>query len=156
MKPTIQVSSSRDHVLAVSGGVLLTLMINYNSLLAAQTTPVFASWAAHGIGAATALALASLSSRASRAWRMTRSGAPRWFYLGGIPGAFTVVLAAITVNGSLSLSGTVAFALLGQIIFGLAVDRYGLFLLQKRELVAFDLVAAACVLVGSLLIVWGN
>ena len=36
--------------LAISGGLLLAFMIRYNSLPGHHSTPVFASWVAHGIG----------------------------------------------------------------------------------------------------------
>jgi transporter family-2 protein len=152
---------STDWLLGIAGGVLLALMIHYNSLLAKYTTPTFASWVAHGLGAVVALLLVMLA--ASRLFRRTRASegqervkAPLWFYLGGIPGAFTVILAAITVNGSLSLSGTIALMLVGQIVFGLVSDHFGLFRTPKRRLVAMDAVVALCVLTGSALIIFGG
>lgn len=151
----------KDGGLAVAAGVLLALMIEFNSLLARHTTPVFASWIAHGIGAVVAfllvvLPIAALAAPPPAADQAPRPQAPAWFYLGGIPGAFTVVLAAITVNGPLSLSGTIALILVGQIVFGLLSDHFGLFRMPRRPVVAGDALVVCCVLAGSLMIVFGG
>ncbi|MFC5801288.1 DMT family transporter [Streptomyces formicae] len=154
---------STDWILGIAGGVLLSLMTHFNSLLAGYTTPTFASWVAHGLGAVVALLLVWVAG--SRLFRRgaidekkpgERAQVPRWVYLGGIPGAFTVILAAITVNGSLSLSGTIALMLVGQIVFGLASDRFGLFRTPKRRIVPMDGGVALCVVTGSALIIFGG
>ncbi|MEU1372110.1 DMT family transporter [Streptomyces triculaminicus] len=154
---------STDWVLGIAAGALLALMIHYNSLLAGHTTPTFASWTAHGLGAVVALLLVLLTgarlSRRRRADGEEKSApvkVPRWVYLGGIPGAFTVILAAVTVNGSLSLSGTIAMMLVGQIVFGLVSDHFGLFNSPKRRIVPMDGLVALCVLAGSALIIFGG
>jgi bacterial/archaeal transporter family-2 protein len=154
------IGRSTDWILAISGGVLLALMINYNSLLAKHTTPLFASWVAHGLGAVAAFVLVVLRSKLShangRATKDQRAKTPRWFYLGGIPGAFTVVLAAITVNGGLALSGTIALMLAGLVLFGIVSDHLGLFSTPKRRIVPADFLAALLVLAGSVLIIYGG
>ena len=151
---------SKDWLLAIAGGSLLALMINYNSLLAKHTTPMFASWVAHGLGAIAALVLVVLYSRvfhpAGKQTEPRREKIPLWFYLGGIPGTFTVILAAVTVNSGLSLSGTIALMLLGQVLFGIVSDHFGLFRTPKRRIVAADFLVALCVLSGSALIIFGR
>ncbi|QRK04329.1 DMT family transporter [Archangium violaceum] len=151
---------STDWLLAMAGGALLALMINYNSLLAKHTTPVFASWVAHGLGAVAAFALVVLYSRLFRSpgkeMEPQRAKVPLWFYLGGIPGTLTVILAAVTVNSGLSLSGTIALMLLGQVLFGLVSDYFGLFRTPKRRIVATDFLVALCILSGSALIIFGR
>jgi transporter family-2 protein len=148
---------STDWILAIAGGVLLALMIHYNSLLARHTTPVFASWVAHGLGAVAALVLVMLPARAARPPAPPAAGVrpPLWFYAGGIPGTFTVILAAITVNSSLTLSGAIAFMLVGQVMFGIASDQLGLFRTPRRRIVVTDLLGALAVLAGSTLIIFG-
>jgi transporter family-2 protein len=154
------IGRSTDWILAISGGVLLALMINYNSLLAKHTTPLFASWVAHGLGAVAAFVLVVVRSGLfhanGKATKDQREKTPRWFYLGGIPGAFTVVLAAITVNGSLALSGTIALMLAGLVLFGIVSDHLGLFSTPKRRIVPADFLAALLVLAGSALIIYGG
>ncbi|MBM7117222.1 DMT family transporter [Archangium primigenium] len=151
---------SKDWLLAVAGGALLALMINYNSLLARHTTPMFASWVAHGLGAAAAFVLvgvyATVLRPAGAGAPAVRAKAPLWFYLGGIPGTLTVILAAITVNSSLSLSGTISFMLVGQVIFGIVSDHFGLFRTPQRKIVASDFLVALLVLTGSALIIYGR
>lgn len=149
-----------DWVVALAGGVLLALMIDYNSLLAKHTAPLYASWVAHGLGAVAALVLVLLYSRATRApaadakpERVTR---PLWLYAGGIPGAFTVVLAAITVNSALALSGTIALMLVGQVLFGIASDHLGLFRTPRRRIVPADFFVALSILTGSALIIFSG
>jgi transporter family-2 protein len=135
-------------------------MINYNSLLAKHTTPVFASWVAHGLGAAAALLLVVLYSRLvrprDRQSQQQRARAPLWCYLGGVPGAFTVILAAVTVNSSLALAGTVALMLVGQVVFGIASDHWGMFCTPPRRIGGLDLLVTLCVLSGSMLIIFGG
>ena len=147
------IGRSADWLLAIVGGVLLSLMIEFNSLLAKFTSPVYASWVAHGLGAIAAVVLVLVYSRALTKRRGSRP--PLWFYLGGIPGAFTVILAAIAVNSSLALSGTIALMLVGQVVFGMVSDHFGLFRTPRRRLVLTDLVVAAAVLGGSALIIFG-
>jgi transporter family-2 protein len=149
-----------DWLLAVSGGVLLTLMTQFNGDLAHHTGPVYASWAAHGLGAVAALVLVALFVRPLRR-RKPPPGepapgrAPLWFYCGGIAGAVVVMLSAISVNSVLELAGTIALMLTGQILFGIVSDRWGLLRTPRRPLTRMDLTVAGCVLVGSVLIVVG-
>ncbi|MFD3991290.1 DMT family transporter [Streptomyces sp. NPDC058583] len=150
-----------DWLFALAGGVLLTLMTRFNAELAHRTTAVYASWAAHGVGALVALLLvAAVRARPSRREPalddMVRGRTPLWFRLGGIPGACVVVLSAVTVNGSLGLSGTIALMLTGQIVFGIASDRFGLLRIPKRRITPTDLAVAGLVLAGSVLVVAGG
>ncbi len=152
------IGRSTDWLLAVAGGALLALMINYNSLLARHTSPLYASWVAHGLGALVALLLvvgyARVVRRPGKAGE--RAKAPWWSYFGGVPGAFTVVLAAVTVNGGLALSGTIALTLAGQVVFGIVSDYFGLFGTPRRRIVAGDFLVACSVLTGSALIIFGG
>lgn len=150
------IARSTDWALALFAGALLALLVNFNSLLAHHTTATFASWVAHGVGAAVALALVALPVRSGRAAPAPPlASTPRWFYLGGIPGAFTVILASITVNGGLALSGTIALMLVGQVLFGLVSDSLGLLRTPRRRIGGIDLLVALCVLAGSALIIYG-
>ncbi|MGH9897782.1 MAG: DMT family transporter [Pyrinomonadaceae bacterium] len=144
---------STDWLLALAGGSLLAVMIYYNSLLARHSTPLFASWMAHGIGSAAALFLIVGYSRvfrpANKEIKDQRAKGPSWAYLGGIPGALTVVLAAITVNSRLALSGTLALMLVGHVLFGIVSDRFGLFGVPKRKFILADFFVVLSVLTGS-------
>jgi transporter family-2 protein len=155
------IGRSTDWMLALVGGGLLALMIDFNSLLAKHTTPTVASWVAHGTGAVAAFAVAAVYARWTRPGAEAGKAEPKkklplWLYLGGVPGAFTVVLAAITVNGPLALSGSIALSLVGQVLFGIVSDYFGLFGTTRRRIVATDLVVALSVLGGSALIIFGG
>lgn len=146
----------RDRLTAFAGGVLLALMITFNALMAKHTTPVFASWAAHGLGGLAAMALLAAGA-ARRAPAASAAGpAPRWSYFGGLPGAMTVVLAGVTINSALGLSGSVAFMLVGQAAFGMASDELGLFGVRRRAVTALDFAAGLVILAGSALIIFGR
>lgn len=149
---------SADWLLAFMAGALLATMIACNSLLAKHSAPLFASWVAHGTGAAAAWLLVAAWSRVfGRAPIEHRpEKGPAWAYLGGMPGALTVILAAVTANGPLALSGTIAFMLVGQVIFGIVSDHTGLFGVAKRRLATIDALVVALVLGGSGLLAWGG
>ncbi|MEW9553339.1 DMT family transporter [Nonomuraea sp. NPDC050783] len=147
-----------DWSLAIAGGVLLTLMTQANAVLAGHTGALYASWAAHGLGAVVASILVpALARRAPAAAPGESQGrAPLWYYLGGIPGALVVVLSAVAVNSELALAGTIALMLTGQILFGTVSDHLGLLHTPRRRITPMDLAVAACVLAGSVLIVLGG
>lgn len=148
-----------DWVWAGLAGGLLAVMITINSGLAAHSTPFVASWVVHGVGAVAAFFLL----RVNLLLVSGRGGAgpggskpPLWSYLGGAPGAFAVALSSIAVNSELALAGGLSLLLVGQILFGLISDLWGLFGTPKRMLNRFDLLAAACVIAGSALIIYSG
>ncbi|WP_394830500.1 DMT family transporter [Pendulispora rubella] len=148
---------STDWILAVAGGALLAVMIHYNSVLARHSTPAVASWMAHGIGTLGALVLVVAGTqlfRSSRSHPEKRGKVPGWAYLGGIPGAFTVWLAAVTVNSKLGLSGTLALMLVGQVTFGILSDRFGFFGVPKRRFALTDFFVVLAVLSGSAILIF--
>ncbi|KKD00273.1 DMT family transporter [Photobacterium halotolerans] len=141
-------------LLALFAGAMLSLMILLNSQLAAHSSPLLASWVAHGIGAAFAGFILFVCHLRSKRTRPAPRPVPKWAYLGGIPGAFTVILAAATVNSPLGLSGSVAFMLVGQTLFGMLSDLFGLMGSNKRKFSYQDLAVVCCILCGSMLIIF--
>lgn len=143
------------HLLAAVGtGCLLTLMVHFNGELGRYGNALFASWAAHGTGTVAAIIfLAVLWRFRQPAGTAARPEAPLWAYLGGLSGAVTVFLTAMTVNSPLALSGTLALGLAGQVLFGLAADRWGLFGLPRRKAALRDYAALGLILAGSALII---
>ncbi|MEV1000504.1 DMT family transporter [Nonomuraea sp. NPDC050202] len=146
-----------DWLLAIAGGVLLTLMTLSNAVLARHTDALYASWAAHAVGAVVALLLVPAIARRGAPVRAAGAArTPLWYYLGGIPGALVVVLSAVAVNSELALAGTIALMLTGQVVFGTAADHLGLLHTPQRRVTGTDLAVAGCVLAGSVLIVLGG
>ncbi|BBG60007.1 Uncharacterized protein conserved in bacteria [Providencia rustigianii] len=143
-------------MIAVLSGVLLTLMIMSNSYLSTFTSPLHASWLTHGIGSLIAFLIWIMVRRKTVRTHKPDIKIPVWCYLGGIPGAFTVLLAAITVNSPLSLSGSIVLMLTGQIVTGLLIDHAGLLGLAKRRITLRDGLTVLLLLLGSVLIVMGR
>jgi bacterial/archaeal transporter family-2 protein len=142
---------STDWMLAIAGGSLLAVLIDCNGLLAKHSTPFLASWVAHGIGSVAALPLVACSRRDRSVRRIT---IPLWAYSGGMLGALALILSALTVNSSLALSGTIAFNLSGQVIFGILSDHFGLFGVPQRRVTLTDYGVVLAVLTGSWLLIF--
>lgn len=126
-------------------------MLFFNGLLAKKTSPTWSSLVVHALGTITAgvLVVTLFSRRQSSSTK-----APIWSYLGGIPGALTVIIANIAVNSQLGLSGTLALMLLGQTIFGLLVDSLGLFQMKKRVLTLYDFFEVLTIMAGSAVLIF--
>lgn len=145
-----------DLLAALLTGGLLTFMVLLNGLMAAHTSPFFASLAAHGTGTIAAGAVLALVLMTGGGRRMVRGRAPLWAYLGGLSGAVTVMLTSVTVNSALALTGTLALGLAGQMALGLVCDRFGLFGLARRDPTARDLAALALIGAGALLVIFAG
>ncbi|HEK3001992.1 TPA: DMT family transporter [Proteus mirabilis] len=143
-------------LIALSSGVLLSLMIMSNSYLASFTTPLTASWITHGIGTLFSLIIYILYSSKNPLKKQSKNKIKLQWYLGGIPGAFTVLLAAMTVNSSLSLSGSIILMITGQIIFSVIVDAMGWFGVKKRRITLVDLWMCFLLILGSALLIIGR
>lgn len=132
----------------------MTLMLLANSTMAAATTPLFSSLAAHGVGAvAAALVLAGLRLRRRVAPGAGVARVPLWAYLGGLSGAVTVMLTSYTANSGLALTGTLALGLAGQVALALLFDRFGLLGLARRRLRRNDLISLGLIIAGTLLVI---
>ncbi|EAQ65648.1 hypothetical protein MED121_08788 [Marinomonas sp. MED121] len=143
--------------IALFAGAILAIMIKLNAGLANISSPLEASWIAHGLGAVTALGLLSLFSYKPKTDSKKLTKHAPWFtYLGGLPGAFTVILAGITVNSPLGLAGSLALALLGQVLFSLIVDYFGLFGSFKKTLGVNDIKVIGLILTGCLFIIFAR
>jgi len=143
-------------MIAVLSGVLLTLMIMNNSYLSTFTSPLQASWITHGIGSIAAILIWVIARRRTIRADKRDVKIPIWCYFGGLPGAFTVLLAAITVNSPLSLSGSIVLMLTGQIVTGLLMDHFGMLGLTKRKITKRDSLTVLLLLLGSILIIMGR
>ncbi len=144
---------------AIFAGTLLALMIEYNSQLAVRLGSIISAWIAHGVGTIVSLILVLLLSRIFNIHSQNHSHptkTPLWIYLGGIPGAFTVVLASIALSGSLSLAGTISLMLLGQILFGIALDHYGLLMVHQKKITRKDFYSVILLIIGSAMIIYGR
>lgn len=142
-------------LLALVAGVVLAVMTDWNSQLARHSSPLFASWTAHGVGTVVSMVLVLILSISGKKTTVSvpHHRWPIWAYLGGVPGAFTVLLAAITVNSALGLAGTLALLLVGQMAFGVCADYFGFFGLPRRQPQFRETLGFAVVLIGSIVII---
>ena len=131
-------------------------MVYLNGGLAVQGGALFSSWMAHGTGTLAALFVIPLWWKALRRPDRPSEPIPLWAWLGGLAGAVTVIMTSTAVNSALALSGTVALGLAGQIVFGLAADRWGLLGLMRRKLQLGDGIALVLIAAGSVLVIWGS
>jgi transporter family-2 protein len=145
-----------DWILGALAGALLAVMISINAGLAGHSTPFIGSWVVHGVGALAALVLVfgqRLFAKPAPATAAPSRNPPLWSYFGGAPGALAVALGSIAVNSELALAGALSLMLVGQIVFSLLCDQWGLFGTPRRKVTVFDMLAAAMVLLGSLSII---
>lgn len=142
-------------LMALTSGVLLSLMIMANSYLSLFTSPLTASWITHAIGSLFSLIIYLFSVKKRKPKAPATKGKILW-YLGGIPGGFTVLLAAITVNSPLSLSGSIILMITGQILFSLLVDVFGWFAVTKRKITQKDILMCVLLISGSSLLIIGK
>jgi len=138
-------------LVALLAGILLANMIFLNGVLARYTSPTWASLVAHGIGALACLPL----------WKLVPVGVsesapppPWWSFFAGIPGAFTIILASITVNSAIGLTGTLSLMLLGQVMCGLVIDFFGFFQMERRRLTLSHFFEVLTIMTGTVLLVF--
>lgn len=143
-----------DLLAALAVGGLMTFMLLANSTMAAATSPLFSSLAAHGVGAVAAgLVLGALRLRRGQGAPAPGESVPRWAYLGGLSGAVTVMLTSYTANSELALTGTLALGLAGQVALALLCDRFGLLGLARRRLTRHDALSLGLICAGTVLVI---
>lgn len=139
---------------AIFSGMLLSLMISLNAALAGATSSFQASWVAHGVGGVTALFLYLIFKSNDHDSDQLDVQSKYWF--GGVPGALTVVLASITVQSNMGLTGTLALAIIGQFLLSLLLEHFGWLNQQKVEISAVNVFPTLLVATGSILIIYGK
>lgn len=145
-----------DLSLAITSGITLAGMIAINGHLAAYSSPVLASWLAHGVGGVASLFMLIVLKLTvfSKTLHKTSNSTPLWVYAGGIPGAFTVILASYTVNSPLGLSGSLILIISGQILFGVLSDFLGLWGLEKRMISGKDTYGLCLIGLGAIILLF--
>ena len=142
--------------LALFGGGVLVVMISMNSQLYLYVSPMTASWIAHGAGAIASLFLLVALSRKRPVPLAGSPAVPWWAYLGGVSGALLVILAVITVNSYLGITGTLVLSIVGQVVFGLFSDHFSWFGLERHPVTLKRLLAVVPIVLGSVLIVFAK
>ena len=140
-------------ILAIIIGVLLSIMVQLNGSLALSTSVLYSSVAAHFIGFCTVLLIHKIKYGKFLSFKLKFLKENKLYFFIGIPGAFSVVLASLSVNSSLGLSGTVSLLFLGQVLFGLVCDAFGLFETKKQPLTLNKAFATLLITTGCLYLI---
>ncbi|AZZ96198.1 DMT family transporter [Pseudoalteromonas sp. R3] len=141
-------------LVAIFSGLLLALMISVNAELADTTSAFQASWIAHGVGGITALLLYCVFKENDD--RANRPEIKKQYWFGGVPGALTVVFSSMTVQSYIGLTGTLALALIGQFLFSLIIEHFGLLNQPKTKATVANLLPTLLVATGAMLIIYGR
>ena len=137
----------------VAGGILAIMMF-LNGSLARYSDPLWASFVTHFVGTLGALGLVMMIRTENKA---LSTKAPGWSYAGGILGALTVVIANITFNSKLGVSGSFVLMLLGQTVFSVLIDQLGWFGMKKRKVHLLECIQIILIITGSsILVVYGK
>lgn len=135
-------------LLAVFGGMAIALQALVNARLQQSAgNSVLAATISFGVGfVALALALSTQSVRGH-----SLAAAPWWAWLGGLLGAFYIVM-SIVLLPRIGAAALISAAVFGQMIFALIADHYGLLGTQVRSASLPRVMGAALLLAGVLLI----
>ena len=132
-------------VAGVLGSVQVAIMGRFGDRIGSFEALAF-STVVTGVVAAAALLLTRQSFDGYEA--AIRS--PAWLWLGGLCGAFIVL--SVTVAGPrIGTAATIALMITGQLAMGAAIDRYGLFGLDRIPLTSTRIVGLLLLAIGTAL-----
>lgn len=135
-------------LLAAVAGAAIALQALINSRLTNFAgSPVLAATISFAVGLA-GLAIALLTQpRAPH----TLGSAPWWAWVGGLLGAFYILLSILLIP-RIGVAALISSAVLGQMVFSLTADHFGLLGLQTRVATPARIVGAVLVMAGVFLI----
>ncbi len=138
-------------ILAILAGAALPVQAGLNvAVRGVLASPLRASVASFTVGIVVLVALA-LTVREPMPALATIARTPWWIWLGGILGAFYIV-SSIVVVPRLGSAYTFALVVAGQMAAAIAIDRFGLFGVERTPFSLTRLVGAA-LLVGGVFLV---
>lgn len=138
-------------LLAVAAGGFVGMQAPINARLARQIGSLQAATVSFLVGTVALLLIAGISSGGLSS--IAHAGrAPWWALIGGLLGAFFVVVALLTVR-TLGASGLTAIVVAGQLAVAVAIDRFGLFGIAKQHIAAPRAIGLVLLLVGVVLVV---
>ncbi|HEX5322665.1 MAG TPA: DMT family transporter [Capsulimonadaceae bacterium] len=140
-------------LLVILSGLFLPLQIGVNSRLrTAIDSPIMAALISFLVGTAILLLATWLGIAGGRgAGLAALKSAPGWAYLGGLCGAFYVLISIIALP-RVGAAVTVASAVLGQQVASLAIDTFGWLDVPRIPLTWPRVAGAALLLAGVLLL----
>ena len=138
-------------LLAVLSGIMISGMVAINGELTASIGNAPATVLIHTAGlCALACIMGFRRERIHPGPRM-----PWHLYMGGVVGVGSVLLNNFTY-ATLGVSITLGLGFLGQLLFSIAIDQFGLFGLPKQPLRPHRMLSAAIVLVGIAVMMLGG
>lgn len=136
-------------LLAAFGGAAIALQALINARLQQSAgNPVLAATISFAVGLV-GLLLVLVPSQATGP--QTLSQAPWWAWTGGLLGAFYIVMSILLVP-RIGAAALISSAVLGQMVFSLVADHYGLLGVQVRSASPSRLLGAALLIAGVFLI----
>jgi bacterial/archaeal transporter family-2 protein len=145
------VSRALAVLLAVAAGGFVGMQAPVNARLGRQIGSLQAATVSFLVGTFALLLIAGISSGGLSS--IAHAGrAPWWALIGGLLGAFFVVVALLTVR-TLGASGLTAIVVAGQLAVAVAIDRFGLFGVAKQHIATPRAIGLAMLLVGVVLVV---
>ncbi len=137
-------------LLAALGGMAIALQALVNARLQiAAGNPVLAATISFAVGLVGLLMVLPLYSGSTHA--RTLSQAPWWAWIGGLLGAFYIVMSILLVP-RIGAAALISSAVLGQMLFSLAADHYGILGTQVRTASPSRMLGAALLIAGVFLI----
>lgn len=115
-------------LLASLAALLIALMVHINSGL----IDYFGIHASSVIVHLSGLVFISFAALGSGTRFLPKHGLPRYLYTGGFVGYFTTLFNLLAI-GKINISSILALSLMGQVVFSLFVDQFGLFGMKVRK-----------------------
>ena len=138
-------------LLAALGGAAIALQALVNARLQQSAgNPILAATISFGVGF---VALALLLCTQPRP-EHTLGQAPWWVWIGGILGAYYIVMSILLIP-RIGAAALISSAVLGQMVFSLVADHYGFLGVQVRHASPARLLGAA-LLVGGVFLIRGR
>lgn len=146
---------------AILSGVFLTLMIYLNSLIAQDTTAVYASFLPHLIGLGFLVSCVAFQRLRSGTHgtaldSVDFKGIPRWVFFGGLYEAFLVVFESKAIATGIPLSHYLCYSLMLVTSMGLLIDSKGWLGLVSRKIRTRDWIELGLLVSGALLVIFGR
>jgi transporter family-2 protein len=137
--------------LGVGAGALVGMQAPVNARLGRTVGGVQAASISFLVGTVALLAAASVAHGGLASYAKA-GGAPWWAFIGGLLGAVYVTVAILTVR-TLGASSLTAVVITGQLVISVAIDRFGLFGIERQSIGAPRILGLVLLVIGVALVV---
>ncbi len=137
-----------NRILAASSGSLIAVMVLFNGTLAANSNMIFSMIIIHIVGLASVLAIYRIKRESVR----LSFDYPWHYYISGVIGIFLVFSNTLCFT-ELGVTLTLALGLMGQSLFSLIIDRFGLFNRPKKVIRNYEVFGIVVISIGLFFII---